>query len=307
MIRALAATLALIGSVVSASDIQSDLEDLVAQHRLDAVSLTVLRPDGSILADLAVGKSTQDPSPLLSISKTLAGACTMHASRSGLVSLDDTVAAHLDWDGTAGDATVAELLTHTSGYHPDRTQRDVLGLALTRPARVAALLEKRSKTERGEKGYAYSNENYLVLEAVLSSALGVPALTWCLNNVPALVAMKSLRPSPAYHALGLAGGLAANTRDLARFMFELEQGDDWPGAEVRESIIYGPGILRVAGGPAERLSHQGALCVIPRRGNSAIATRDALGWSVAFTYNHCPNRDVEASLQKLLLAAIAAD
>lgn len=285
------------------ADIDVEFLGLIEEFRIAPASLTVLRPDGSVLVDTAVGQGPEEVAPILSISKTLAGACALHAAALGYVALEDTVGLHLDWSTDPGEATLAELLTHSSGYRPDRTQRDYLGRFLSQPTRIESIIEKRRKTERGDQTYFYNNENFIVLEAVLTAALSVPAMDWCLEETPSHSAMKSLRRADGYEAIGLAGGMAVQTRELASFMHALVPHDGWPTTEVDDGIVYGPGVVLVQG----RLVHRGGMCLITGWGHGAIAAKDSRGWSIGFTYTGCPNPKAEAALQAILDAAVASE
>lgn len=227
----------------------------------------------------------------------------MHAAQQGVLDLADSVRDHLGWEGPAGDATLGDLLTHTSGYRPDRTQRGLLGRWLHEPARIEAMIAKRATSERGDRAYFYNNENYLVLEAVLDAALDTPSVEWCLDEVPALRVMPSLGRADGYDAVGLAGGLAVSTPDLAAFMHALSPAADWPKAPAGDGAIYGPGIVMVDG----RLIHRGAMCLLTGWGHAAIAARDSKGYAIAVTYTGCPDEAAEAALQAILDAAIRED
>ncbi|MEL6690702.1 MAG: serine hydrolase domain-containing protein [Pseudomonadota bacterium] len=285
------------------AELDAEFSAFVEEYGIGPASLTVMRPDGSVLIDAAVGQGADAAAPILSISKTLAGACTLHAEQQGYVGIEDTVGQHLGWDTPSGEATLAQLLTHSSGYRPDRTQRDYLGRFLSQPARIEKMIERRRSTDRGDLSYFYNNENFIVLEAVLTAALGTPALEWCLQETPSLAAMESLQRAEGYDAIGLAGGLAVQTRELAAFMHALTPDDTWPTTDVDEGIVYGPGVVLVKG----RLIHRGGMCLITGWGHGAIAAKDSRGWSIGFTYTGCQSPKAEAALQAILDAAVARE
>ncbi|MCH2076322.1 MAG: beta-lactamase family protein [Rhodobacteraceae bacterium] len=293
----------LIWATPAFAEIEAEFATFVQEFGIGPASLTLMRPDGSVLVDTAVGQGADAAAPILSISKTLAGACTLHAEQMDRVALEDTVGDYLGWEGPAGEATLAQLLTHSSGYRPDRTQRDYLGRFLSQPARIEKIIERRRTSDRGNLSYFYNNENFIVLEAVLTAALGTPALDWCLRETPSLAKMESLRRAEGYDAIGLAGGLAVQTRELAAFMHALAPDDTWPTADVDDGIVYGPGVVLVKG----RLVHRGGMCLITGWGHGAIAAKDSRGWSIGFTYTGCPSPKAEAALQAILDAAVARE
>ncbi|WP_147126637.1 serine hydrolase domain-containing protein [Shimia ponticola] len=305
MIRALALGFVLLTHAVSAEPLPDQFAALVAEHGIAPASVTVLSPAGDVLVQTAQGQDVSDAAPILSVSKTLTGACVLYLVSQGDLSLETTVADALGWDSAAGNATIAELLTHTSGYRPDRTQRDILGRFLTRPERIAALLERRRTTPLKSPAYFYNNENYIVLEAVLQAVLGQPPMDWCRTNAPGLADMASLATARDYPAIGLAGGYAASTPDLASFMQQLSVTADWPLTLVDDGITYGPGIVLVDTPRGQRLIHRGGMCLLTGRGHGSVVSRDSRGWVVAFTYTGCPSRDAENDLQAMLDAAIS--
>lgn len=304
MIRAAALAAALLTTPISAQTLNQEFATLVQEHDIAPAALTVLSADGQVYVQAAEGQQITDAAPILSLSKTVTGACVMHMVTTERIALEDTVTDILGWDTQAGNVTLGQLLTHSSGYRPDRTQRDILGRFLKQPARVKAILDRRRTTPLGATEYYYNNENYVVLEAAIAATLGGDPMDWCAENVPAIKAMTSLQVTQDYPAIGLAGGFAATTPDLAVFIQDMTVTQDWPLTPVDDGITYGPGVVMITDSQGTRLIHRGGMCLLTGKGHGAVVSRDIRGWAVAFTYTGCPSRAAEADLQSILTAAI---
>jgi len=290
------------------ADAARALELWAERHGMHGTALAALDRSGSLIARGGSAVPAGLPLPVASLSKTVAGHCAMHLARRGTLALDSPVGAFLDWPGPQGAVTVAQLLTHTSGYGPDATQGDFGGDNLTSRERIARIVEAvktRPLRTSGSAGYAYNNENYLVLEAVMTAALAEDALSWCLRSVPALANLDSLGKADATHALGFAGGLAMSAEDLALLFHRLVVGDDWPKVALGGKNEYGPGVIIQTVGDGQNLFHLGGICVVNGPNLGAYAARLANGTSVAIQYSGCADEAAIADLNAFVLAQFA--
>lgn len=303
--------LALSANVLWAQDdvAQTFLEWVERRDMAPAV-LVVLDRDGTVLHSAEQGADLQTPMPIASISKTIAGHCTVYAARQGRIDLDAPIGPHLGWTGVQGDVTFSQLLTHTSGFGPDETQLDITGMAVRMPDRIAALIDRIKDRPLADKSgaYSYNNENYLVLEAALSAALGEDALTWCTRSVPALAALPSVGVAPSTRAIGMAGGLQISTGDLAQFFAGLPETPpvDWPLVPLSGANAYGPGIIVQDIGAGHNLFHVGGFCTLFGPDLGAFAVRLASGQTLVMTYSDCANDEDIALLNGLALEFLAA-
>ncbi len=223
-----------------------------------------------------------------SISKTIAGQCLMELVDAGFVSLDDTVAEHFGWAGPQGTVTLADLVTHTSGYGPDATQGDMLGRLPRNKERMAALVDGVAVRDMEERGsHSYNNENFLILESVLTEALGEPALDWCMRRV----GLETVRVFEDLSAFGLAGALSMSARELAEFFGELTPSDAWPQVALGGANAYGPGIIVQTVEPGVNLFHTGGYCAIRGPNIGALGVKLFNGASVGMVWSGCA--DVE--------------
>ena len=294
----------LVGSPLCAGDgLDAAFMVWADQHKAHPAVLVAIDEDGETLAQ--AGSANPDtPMPVASVSKTIAGQCVMHLVRQDRLSLDLRIGDVLDWPAPQGDVTVAELLTHTSGFGPDATQRDIFGRSLTRPEKIARLIAEipaREMREDGSATYYYNNENYLVLGAVMAGVLGEDALAWCRRSTPALAGLKSLRRSSVAPALDLAGGLEVSARDLAAFFQDLAVDQGWPRQPIGGNNAYGPGIIVQAAQNGENLFHLGGICVALGPKFGAFAARLSNGKSVAVLYSTCPDEAALGQLNALVL------
>ncbi|SEP75309.1 serine hydrolase domain-containing protein [Microlunatus flavus] len=141
-----------------------------------------VRVAGLGLVDGAVpGPST--PFELGSITKTFTAALLADAVERGEVGLDDPLARHLpELAGSdAGESTLRQLATHTSGLPPFPTSSAplvllrVVGNAAPYGGTVVDLLEASRGTGVGERGaYRYSNLGVALLGHALARAAGAP-------------------------------------------------------------------------------------------------------------------------------------
>ena len=293
-------------SAVQADDtFEASFLDWADRHAMHPVELFALDARGVVIAQVGTGDSRQIPMPLASISKTIAGQCVLHAVRGDLLSFATTTGDMLGWSGPQGEVTVAQLLTHTTGFGPDATQTDIFGQNLTDADRVAAIVADIAERPLQGQDHFYNNENYLVLGAVMRAVVGEDAVGWCLRSVPALKKYQTFAPAQATYALGFAGGLQASAPDLAHFFHDLRVTEDWPTAPMGGPNAYGPGIIMQQTGAGTNLFHVGGLCLVTGVGFGAFAARLANGESVAVLYSGCADGTALAELNALILSHVA--
>jgi len=278
-------------------------QDWAIEEGMEPAALVAFDANGKLVASTSILSDVNTPMPIASISKTIAAQCTLHSVHLGLLSLDDPVSKFLGWDAQQGAVTIAQLLTHTSGYGPDATQRHAFGRLLRDENRVAAAVDDiATRPLEFETGtHNYNNENYLVLEAVLAERLAFDPLDWCKREVPALATLKTLGRSETLKAIGFAGGLEISTYELAVLFRDLERHPDWPTAVLDPRNSYGPGLVIQSVEGGENLFHTGALCRLFGPNLGAFAARLANGASVAMIYSGCADEKDLRFLNELTL------
>ncbi len=148
------------------------VREVLAQTGVPSVSIAVVR-DGKVSYVKAYGDARLAPRvaaapamryKIASNSKQFAASAILLLAEEGKLSLDDTVSRWLPGLTRAGDVTVRQLLSHTSGYQ-DYYAIDYLTPLLARPVTPAGILNMWAKKpldfEPGTK-YQYSNTNFTI-------------------------------------------------------------------------------------------------------------------------------------------------
>lgn len=158
-----------------------------------SVSVAVVK-DGKLVFAQAFGKASLSPDrpattatryAVGSISKQFTAAALLLAQEAGQLSLDDKVAKYFPDLTRAGDITIRQLLTHTSGYE-DFAPQDYIIPEWTRPIEMHTILDKWAKKplnfEPGTK-YQYSNTGYVLAAAIFEKATGQPLVAFLKSRI----------------------------------------------------------------------------------------------------------------------------
>jgi CubicO group peptidase (beta-lactamase class C family) len=149
-----------------------------------SVSIAVVRNKQLIYAkafgkaNLAQGKTADATTryAIGSVSKQFTAAALLLLQEQGKVSLDDKVSKYLPQLTRAGEITIRELLSHTSGYE-DYAPQDYMIPEWTKPTTPQAILkdwaEKKLDFEPGTR-WQYSNTNYLAAGGIVEKVSGEP-------------------------------------------------------------------------------------------------------------------------------------
>lgn len=215
-----AASLALAAVLVSAAlglttgshaaELPQDLVD-----KIDALAAEVLDDTGVPSASLAVvhdglfayanayGIARLEPEtpatpamryPIGSISKQFTATAVALLAREDKLSLDDTVDRFFPDITRAGDITLRQLLSHTSGIR-DYWPQDYVPAAMLEPITTAALIERFATEpldfEPGSQ-YQYSNTGYVIAGAIVEKVSGQSLTAFLTENVFEPLGMKSV-------------------------------------------------------------------------------------------------------------------
>jgi CubicO group peptidase (beta-lactamase class C family) len=119
-----------------------------------------------------------------SISKQFTAAALLLEQEKGKLSLDDRVSKYFPDLTRAGEVTIRQLLSHTSGYE-DYAPQDYIIPEWTRPTTPEAVLDRWAKKplnfDPGTK-WQYSNTNYVLAGKISEKASGMPLLKFLQNN-----------------------------------------------------------------------------------------------------------------------------
>jgi D-alanyl-D-alanine carboxypeptidase len=214
----------------------------------DAVSVAVAI-DGVIVHEAAMGVrvpetaapvAVTDRFRIASISKVITAITVLQLVEEGLVGLDDPVGALVADDlgveaSNAGNVTVRQLLTHTSGLpqYENVFFRNQVG-----SCREAAAVGLTGSIGGG--GFRYSNMNYCILGLLVEHLTGEPYEQAAYERLLTPLGISGMRLAPTYdpgpgevqhrsapnrnymEVLGAAGAWVATTSDLVRIIDSLD-------------------------------------------------------------------------------------
>ncbi len=189
MVRGLIFTLPLAAFAVSAQqpvDLESKLSDKITstwkKSGAPSVSVAVVK-DGKLIyarafgdADMAGHRAADVRTRYAvgSISKQFTAAALLLAEEQGRLSLDDKVSKYFPDLTRAGEVSLRQLLSHTSGYE-DYAPQDYIIPDWTKPITPQAILDRWAKKplnfDPGTK-WQYSNTNYVLAGEIFEKATG---------------------------------------------------------------------------------------------------------------------------------------
>lgn len=268
---------------------------------------------GQHQGDVALGMAADAPVELASLSKAVTGLCAAELIRTG-VWRKETTSHDVLGKGAAG-VTVAALMTHSTGLKPDQTQT-LMPLWLDTPEDRAALATDKAlgrSTQAGTFGsYAYNNENYAILGAMISAETGVSHVDYCRNTVLIPAGVTTAAPSPRTGGMAAWGGWTMSVQDYARLMHWAygpggmigRAPQNWPQAEMGGGAFYGVGMTQRAFHGSMNYWHFGALCFPERMEAGSYAVSWMQDWSVVVAYDRCVDWDAMVALDGALAAAV---
>jgi D-alanyl-D-alanine carboxypeptidase len=291
---------------VERARIDSSAQAVLAATGAPGASIAVVR-GAQVVYEQAFGNARVAPdvpaSPAMryaigSVSKQFTAAAIMLLAEENRLSLDDRVSRWFPRLTRAGDVTIRQLLSMTSGYQ-DYWPQDYVFTAMQQPTTSAAIMQRWAGIpldfEPGAQ-WQYSNTNYVIAAAIVERITGQPFFDVLRRRLFAPLGMSTvwdfdtgplpgtdagmwlrhatgpLRPPPkeARGWLYGAGQLAMTARDLARWNIALMRQEVLRPASWRTlttdvplasgtSTGYGLGINVGRQAGRRRLSHGGAV------------------------------------------------
>jgi len=138
-------------------------------------------------ADLAAGRAADANTRYAvgSVSKQFTAAAILLLQEQGKLSLDDKVAKYFPQYTRAGEVSIRQLLSHTSGYE-DYAPQDYTIPEWTKPTTPQAILDRWAKRplnfDPGTK-WQYSNTNYVLAGEIFEKVSGQPLLAFLRANI----------------------------------------------------------------------------------------------------------------------------
>jgi len=247
---------------------------------------------------------------IASLSKAITAVCAASLITDGTWDADTTSSDVLGYghDGI----TVSQLITHTSGLGPDRTQT-LMPLWVNSPESRKSIVTELAlnKPQQTNGQFNYNNENYAVLGQMIEVALGEPYQSACSERAlkPADVTAK-----PSHQTGGMLpwGGWAMSARDYAQFhsYWFGSQGTYGAGspasllAPVQGGAEYGLGMFERDVADHRNFWHFGLWCIDRRVNAGAFAVIWKGEWSVVATYDACVDWDAMGALDGALVKVV---
>ena len=182
-----------------------------------------------------------------SISKQFTVAALLMLQEQGKLSLDDKVSKYFPKLTRAGEISIRQLLSHTSGYE-DYAPQDYLIPEWTIPTTPGAILDrwagKALNFEPGTK-WQYSNTNYVLAGEIFEKASGRPLVEFLREKIFEPLGMKS--------------------------------ASDWPPDRPSDAVAY----TRYAAGPPRRVGREATGWYFAA-GELAMTPSDLAKWDMAF-------------------------
>ena len=174
---------------IPAAALQARLNAIRVQYHVPGVSATIIWPDGRSWTGANGWADVKQHVPVApttafsvgSVSKTFLAALVLQLADEGRLSLDDPVLRWLPAARVPADATIRELLDHTSGLY-DFFSNPAIDTALLANRRQAwtparALGYMRAPYCAAGTCWHYSNSNYVLLGQVVQQVTGNPVAT----------------------------------------------------------------------------------------------------------------------------------
>ncbi|HXH41924.1 MAG TPA: serine hydrolase domain-containing protein, partial [Thermoanaerobaculia bacterium] len=191
----------LLAATLTAQELPADMRasidkaatDILAKTGAPSASIAVVR-DGKIVYTHAYGTanletklpaSSQMRYSIGSISKQFTATALLLLAEEGKISLDDRVIRWLPDLTRAGDVTIRQILSMTSGYQDFWPQDYVMPMMLqpvTAPEIAAGWAKKPLDFEPGAK-WQYSNTNYVIAGMIAEKVAGMPLLDYLQKRV----------------------------------------------------------------------------------------------------------------------------
>lgn len=174
---------------------------------------------GKIVSTASIGVAEQTPMPLASLSKAVTATCMLQVAKAASLSMDTRLGDLLDVPETVQGATLAQLITHTSGIWPDETQGNAALQSRNTDQTQYVFQQAVTRTAQlGQVGtFAYNNENYAILGAVIEKLTGQSYETACTDAVLTPLDIQTATLNGEWAAHGAWGGWSMSAADYATF------------------------------------------------------------------------------------------
>ncbi len=177
----------------TAAKIDAIAVQALADSGKPSVSIAIVQ-GGKVAYEKAYGKARLDPATdakagmryhIGSVSKQFLAGAVLLLVQDGKLSLDDRVSRYLPSLTRAGEITIRQLLSHTSGYQ-DYYPQDYLAPFMEKPVTADSILEQWARKPLDfEPGtcWQYSNTNYVVAGRIVERVTGGPFFAFLAKRI----------------------------------------------------------------------------------------------------------------------------
>lgn len=296
----------------TAARIEAAYRAWVAEVGADRATLSIWRGDTPV-RDIGINTDPQTPMPLASLGKAITGICAISLILSRDWQLDTTISDVLK--DQQSEITVSQLLTHTSGLGPDGTQGLGMLLLFNSPSADQVLSARalgRAVQEGTPRTYAYNNENYAILGAMIAAQTGQSVEKFCTAAVLVPARVRTARPHDPISGMLSFGGWEMSVADYARFMHWAygpagivgRDVEDWPSVGLGGGARYGVGMVNRPFRDSQNFWHFGLLCFPARANAGSYAVSFAQDWRVVAAFDGCVTWDQQVALDAALAGAV---
>ena len=220
-------------SPISFVEIDSSIMRRISTDALDGAALLVVRDGVTIRNEGYAGYQTSTVIPIASASKWLTAATMMSLVDEGRLSLDDKVSDHLpEFTGKAGEATIRQLLSHTSGIAPADCIWDEKSSLQSCVSKIAGSSAARTPGQQ----FSYGNTSFSVAGRIIEVVSGVPFETAFEQRIAEPVGMSSTKFNGSFYPTRAnpvpAASAESNLDDYGRFVKMLSQRGELDGKRV---------------------------------------------------------------------------
>ena len=185
-----------------ASAVDSIVQDVLQSTGVPAASVAIV-VDGRLAYAQAYGQAQLEPPvaaradmrfSIGSISKQFAAAAILLLQQEGKLSLDDRVARFIPDVTRAGEVTIRQLLSHTSGFQ-DYWPQDYVPLFMLDSISAAGILDRWARKpldfDPGTR-WQYSNTNYVIAGLIVEKVTGMPFFEFLRSRILGPLGMQSV-------------------------------------------------------------------------------------------------------------------
>jgi D-alanyl-D-alanine carboxypeptidase len=185
-----------------ASAVDSIVRDVLQSTGVPAASVAIV-VDGRLAYAQAYGQAQLEPPvaaradmrfSIGSISKQFAAAAILLLQQEGKLSLDDRVARFIPDVTRAGEVTIRQLLSHTSGFQ-DYWPQDYVPLFMLDSISAAGILDRWARKpldfDPGTR-WQYSNTNYVIAGLIVEKVTGMPFFEFLRSRILGPLGMQSV-------------------------------------------------------------------------------------------------------------------